>query len=174
MAGNYSYAKVKTFLIFGSILVLSINSITILCMNDEFENFVPPSQEEYELTLSGIQEFCKTHKNPQSKLTLSLRNSTEIVPKKPKLKTYLKKQLDACFEAIRNNKPNELKKYLVAGIAPGILYDGYEKTLYQAQFALWQSIQGEPFFSTKQAPVQSILSLLLQRTKEEENDNDKK
>ncbi len=37
MAGNYSNAKVKPFLIFGSIVLLSINSITILCMNDESE-----------------------------------------------------------------------------------------------------------------------------------------
>ncbi len=140
------------------------------------EAFKAPTQEKIDATLSKIQELCNPPKKQQSNLTLSLRNSTEIVPKKPKLNSHLKKQLDACFEAIKTNNHKKFKKALVVGIAPDIVYEGQEKTLFQEQIALWQSIQGEPFYSTKQVPVQSILSLLLQRAKEEEkeNDNDKK
>lgn len=178
MAGNHSYSNVKTFLIFGSILLLSINTTTILCMEKtkEPEKFEKPTQEKFDAILSEMEKFCNPPKKQQNNLALSLRNSTEIVPKKPKLNSYLKKQLDACFEAIRTNNQNELNEALVAGIAPGILYDGYDETLFQAQISSWKSIQGKPFYSATRESVESILSLLVQRAKEEEkdNDNDKK
>ncbi len=173
MAGNHSNQKVKTLLLCGSILLLSISTTAILGMK-KTEEFKQPSQEDILIIMKEIiiKKRMTPPKKQPSLLTSELRNSTEKIPKKPKLNSLLREKLDSCFKAIRSCDPKKLKKKLVAGISPDIIYDGYEKSLFQAQNALWQSIQNESHYNKKQLNTQSILSILLQR--DEENDNAKK
>jgi hypothetical protein len=100
-------------------------------------------------------------KKGESLLTLSLRNSIEIKPKKPLVPLFDKEKLNTCFEAIKTIDPKALKKSLSSIVAPDVVYEGYEKSLLDAQEITWQSIQRELSSSQKKIKSQEILSILL-------------